>query len=153
MRIAESGTPIRTNQSIGVGRSIPTAASVNSSRTIRKPSSQGYWAYAGVRLRRFCVCHSAVILDCLLDARCGFLQVFKVHRRMELDMGIESLKPRFRHGGYLRRILQVEEDEPRSLAIVFGKIGCLRLQVGKNGVDGLGQAAIADRGIPRLNRD
>src|SRR5258708_39835304 len=113
MRIAESGTPIRTNQSIGVGRSIPTAASVNSSRTIRKPSSQGYWAYAGDRLRRFCVCHSAVILDCLLDARCGFLQVFKVHRRMELAMGIVSRKPRFRHGARLRRILNLAEDDDR----------------------------------------
>src|SRR5258708_19975432 len=111
MRIAESGTPIRTNQSIGVRRSIPTAASVNSSRTIRKPSSQGYWAYAGVRLRRFCVCHSAVILDCLLDARCGFLQVFKVHRRMELDMGIESLKPRFRHVAHFTRLLHVQKKE------------------------------------------
>lgn len=43
---------------------------------------------------RFCVRSSAVILDCLFDARCGFLQVVKVHGRMELDVGIEGQKPR-----------------------------------------------------------
>ncbi len=64
------------------------------------------WARAeNFRSGRFCVRHSAVSLDCLLDARCGFLQVVKVHGRMELDMGIEGQKPRFRHGGDLRRIL------------------------------------------------
>ena len=76
---------------------------------------------------------SAVILDCLFDARCGSLQVVKVHCRMELEMGIERQKPRFRHGGDLRRILQVEEDEPGSLAIVCGKIRRLRLQISENG--------------------
>jgi hypothetical protein len=72
---------------------------------------------------------------------------------MQLDVGIEGQKPRFRHGGDLRRILQVEEDEPGSLAIVSGKIGSFRLQIGENGFDGLGQAAIADRGIARFHRD
>ena len=99
---------------------------------------------------RFCVRSSAVILDCLLDARCGFLQVFKIHSRMELDVSIEGQKPRFRHGGDLRCILQVEEDEPGSLAIVCRKIGCLGLQISENGFDGLAQAAVADRGIARL---
>jgi len=89
-------------------------------------------AFEEIRSGRFCLRSSAVILDRFLYAWCGFLQVFKVHGGMELDVGIESQKPRFRHCGDLRRVLQVEEDEPGSLAIVFGKIGCLRFQVGEN---------------------
>lgn len=72
---------------------------------------------------------------------------------MQLDVGIERQKPRFRYGGDLRRILQVEKDEPGSLAVVSGKIGRLRLYIGENGFDGLGQTAIADRGIARFYRD
>jgi hypothetical protein len=45
-------------------------------------------------------------------------------------MCVEGQKLRPRHDGDLRRVLQVEEDEPGSLVIVFAKIGCLRLQVG-----------------------
>ncbi len=80
------------------------------------------WARAeNFKSGRFCVRHSAVSLDCLLDARCGFLQVVKVHGRMELDMGIESQKPRFRHGGDLRRILQVEKMNPVLLPLSAAK--------------------------------
>ena len=60
----------------------------------------------GIRSRRFCVRRSAVILDRLLDAGCGFLQVFKVHGRMELDMGIEGQKPRLRCRA-LRRFVRI----------------------------------------------
>jgi hypothetical protein len=61
--------------------------------------------WSKVTLSRFCLRHSAVILDRLLDAGCGFLQVFKVHSRMELDMGIEGQKPRLRHGGAVRPVM------------------------------------------------
>ena len=51
---------------------------------------------------------------------------------MELDMRIEGQKPRLRHSRNLRSIFQVKEDETSSLAIFFGEIGCLRVQVGKD---------------------
>ena len=120
----------------------------------QQPSSEGdVKACEEIASGRFCVRPSAIILDCLVDAGCGFLQVVKVHSGMQLDVGVEGQKPRFRHGGDLRRILQVEEDEPGSLAIVCGKIGRFRLQISENGFDGLAQAAIADRGIARLYGD
>ena len=107
-------------------------------RSSEQPYFEGaLTAFEEIRSGRFCLRSSAAILDCLLDARCGILQVFKVHGGMELDVGIEGQKPRFRHGGDLRRILQVEEDEPGSLAIVCGKIRRLRLQIGEYGFDGL----------------
>ena len=66
---------------------------------------------------------AAVILDCLLNSRCGFLQVFEVHGWMELDVGIEGQKPRLCYCGYLRCVLEVKKDEPCPLTVVFCKIG------------------------------
>jgi len=96
---------------------------------------------------------AAVIFDCLLDTRSRFPQVFKVHGGMDLDMRIESQKPGLGHGGDLRGIFQIEEDEPASLAMLVHEISRLGLEVIQNGFDSLGQTAIADRGIPGFDRN
>ena len=68
--------------------------------TDKKPSFEGAVNVGEeISSRRFCVRPSAIILDCLLNARHGFLQVVKVHSGMQLDVGIERQKPRFRYGG------------------------------------------------------
>src|ERR1700730_8552192 len=72
------------------------------SSTYKKSSSE-----ADVRLARqsgsggFCVRRLTVVLNCLLDARCGFLQVFEVHGRMQLDMRIEGHPPQRESERYL----------------------------------------------------
>ena len=58
--------------------------------SIKKPSFEGRNS-EGNQLRPLLHAHSsAVILDCLFDARCGSLQVVKVHCRMESRWGIET---------------------------------------------------------------
>jgi hypothetical protein len=82
-----SSSELRSADSVAIWTDSPA---VFASR-IRKPSFEGdVMLCAEIRLGRFCLRHSAVILDRLLDAGCGFLQVFEVHSRMELDVCIEG---------------------------------------------------------------
>jgi len=78
------------------------------------------------------------------DARARFGRAFSC-----LELYLRT--PRNLHTERFSRTLRVEEDEPGSLAIVCGKIRRLRLQISENGLDGLAQAAIADRGNSRLH--
>src|SRR5580692_1718376 len=104
-------------------------------------------------LRRRRVNRPAILLYCTLDTGASFLQIVHVHGGMNLDMRIESQKPGLGHGGNLRGILQVEEDETASLAMLVRKISCLGLEVTQNRIDSLGQTAIANRSIPGFDRD
>src|SRR4051794_3057437 len=80
-------------------------------------------------LSRDALHQSAIILDRLLNARSSFLQVFEIHNRMQLNVGIEGQEPWFSHGRNLSSVLQVKDDEPSSLAVVISKIGRFRFQV------------------------
>jgi hypothetical protein len=51
---------------------------------------------------------SAAIPDRLLDARCGFFQVFKVHGRNQLEIGIEGQKSRL-HCQALSHFVQIRK--------------------------------------------
>src|SRR5271169_3129124 len=97
--------------------------------------------------------NSAVLLDRAIDVLFALGQIIGVHHRLELDAGVERQEPRLGGGGYLRRILHVEKDVPRSLPIVVGEVGCFWLEVSKDGLNLFTEAAVPGRCIPRINGD
>ena len=65
--------------------------------------------------------HSAAILDCPLDARCAFLQAFKVHSGMERDIAVEGQKLRLRRGGDLKLSFGSKKMNPVLLSLSLPK--------------------------------
>src|SRR5438034_1863619 len=71
---------------------------------------------------------SGKLLDRLLDRTPRLGQIVRGHDRVKLDARIEREHPRFRDRRNLRSVLQIEENEARTLAIVVRKIDGLRRQ-------------------------
>src|SRR6185437_17073387 len=90
----------------------------------------------------------AVALRSSLHAGGSGGEVLRSHGRPDRYLRIESKKPWLGDGRQLRRFLHVEEDVPGTFAAVFGEVGCFRLQLVQNALDGALQAASPSRGIP-----
>src|ERR1700723_1888963 len=99
-----------------------------------------------------CPHSSAVLLYRLFDARAALGEILQRHGRPHRELRIEREKERLRDGGQLRRLLHVEEDVPRALAIVFGEIGRFGLELAQYLLQRGAQRSFPYRVIASLNR-
>src|ERR1051326_3766957 len=88
-----------------------------------------------------------------VDSRSGFFEIVEIHGGVELHLSVEGEKPWFRNSRDLGWIFQIKEDESGALAVVFGEVCGFRFDLRDDGLDGAGQTAVSDGGVPCLNRN
>jgi hypothetical protein len=62
----------------------------------------------------------SVLLDGLLDSRAGCGEVLRTHGRGDGEPCVEGEKPWLGDGGYLLRVLPIEDDEAAAFAKLVG---------------------------------
>src|SRR5438876_270814 len=96
---------------------------------------------------------SSVFLDRFLDRAPRPGQVVGYHDRVNLDARIEREEPWFGDRRNLRRVLEIEENEPRALAVGVREIDRLRLQVSQDRLDGRPELAGLGGRVPGFHGD
>jgi hypothetical protein len=66
-------------------------------------------------------CGLSVCFDRFLNGGCGLLQIFREHDWRYFNLGVKGQEPRFGDGRDLRRILQIEDQNGRTLPVLRQK--------------------------------
>src|SRR5215204_2937700 len=94
----------------------------------------------------------AVALRAAAELPQTLLQIFPVHHREHLDVGLHSAEARLGNTRKLGAVLEVEDDESGPDAVLWAEVGRLGLELRKGFLHELGQRAIRDCTTPRLAR-
>jgi len=86
-------------------------------------------------------------LCCLTCGGKPFGQILLIHNRRELDFGVQLLKERLSDGRDLRRIGQIEDDEPASLPLARRPVGGFGMKGTQHVLQYSGKRAVHDRFI------
>src|SRR5215207_11152700 len=86
----------------------------------------------------------AVALRAAAEVPQTLLQIFPVHHREHLDVGLHSPEERLGNTRKLGGVLEVEDDESGPDAVLWAEVGRLGLELLKSFLHELGQRAIRD---------